>query len=57
LTSDRGRRYTWTTAAGQRITLNESGSLLHLENGAGAEIEMKGNEIILKAGRIDFRRS
>ena len=55
--SDRGKHFTWTTAAGQRIILNENGSLLRLENGAGAEIEMKGNEIILKAGRIDFRRS
>lgn len=55
--SNRGKLFTWTTAAGQRITLNENGDLLRLENGAGAEIEMKGNEIVLKAGRIDFRRS
>ena len=57
LSFDRGKHFTWTTAAGQRILLDEKGDLLRLENGAGAEIEMKGNEIILKAGRIDFRRS
>lgn len=57
LSSNRGKHFIWTTSAGQRILLNEKGDLLRLENGAGAEIEMKGNEIILKAGRIDFRRS
>ena len=50
-------RYTWMTRDGQRISLDQSKNMVLIENGAGAEIEMKGNEIIFKAGRIDFRRS
>jgi len=54
--SDRGKHFTWTTAAGQRILLNEKGDLLRLENGAGAVIELKGSSVLIKGQRVDFEQ-
>jgi phage baseplate assembly protein V len=50
----RASSYTWTTRDGQTIRLDQDGRLVLIENGAGAGIELEGNKITIRAGRIDF---
>jgi len=56
IAAERGKRFAWTTAAGQCILLNETGDLLRLENAAGASIELKGSKVLIKGQRVDFEQ-
>jgi uncharacterized protein involved in type VI secretion and phage assembly len=57
VTSGSVQRYSWITAGGQRIQLDDSGNIIRLENESGSYIELAGGQVTIGGQAIDFRRT
>lgn len=51
------RQYTWRTAGGQQISLNDQGNLIRLDNNHGAFIELNDGQITIAGSAIDFKNT